>query len=126
MSAWPWRTSTVATVPSSPHHSSARWVTRRGYSGTRLRFTAAQRGATFRLVWVYCDADSMHGYLRHRSAARDAGKLANWNDYIAGIDLELRPPAPHVVIDNSASSKPLQDQAKSLVGSLVSKDAEQQ
>jgi hypothetical protein len=68
----------------------------------------------------------MHTYVRHRGAARDATKLANWESYLSGIDLELRPPVPHVVIDNSASSKPLQDQARNLVSTVLSEESEQQ
>jgi hypothetical protein len=83
-------------------------------------------GAKLSFVWVYCDAETMHTYVRHRGAARDATKLASWESYLAGIDLELRPPVPHVVIDNSASSKPLQDQARNLVSTVLSEDSEQQ
>ncbi len=75
--------------------------------------------AVLSLVWVHCDAHTMHTYIRHRGAARDAAKLENWNAYLDTIDLEFRPPAPHTVIDNSASVVPLQTQAKKLLASVV-------
>ncbi|KDN23924.1 GntR family transcriptional regulator [Amycolatopsis rifamycinica] len=111
--------SAIVTAPFVKEFSDPAWA-------ERIQATCAAMGAKVSFAWVFCDADTMHTYVRHRGAARDAQKLANWDDYIAGIDLELRPPAPHVVIDNSASSKPLQDQARSLVSSLLSKDADQQ
>jgi hypothetical protein len=75
--------------------------------------------ATTILVWVHCDPETMHTYLRHRGAARDAAKLANWDAYLASINIDFRPPVPHVLIDNSASSEPLQDQAKHLVATVL-------
>jgi hypothetical protein len=62
-------------------------------------------------IWVRCDVPSMLSYLKHRGAARDAWKLENWDEYLAGIDLDLRPSLPHQVIDNSADAAPLQEQA---------------
>jgi predicted kinase len=52
-------------------------------------------------IWVRCDTDSMHDYLSFRSAARDSWKLTNWHDYLASIDLSMRPVGEHVVIDNT-------------------------
>lgn len=75
----------------------------------------ASHGAVTTLVWIYCDAETMHRYMRQRGAARDATKLADWPKYIAGIDLDLRPPVTHELIDNSASSTPLQAQANALI-----------
>lgn len=70
------------------------------------------------VVWVSCNAKTMHTYLRRRGAARDGAKLADWTNYITGIDTELRPVVPHTVIENSADSEPLQAQVKRLVDSL--------
>ena len=70
-------------------------------------------------AWIYCDESTMHTYMRHRGAARDASKLADWNAYLASIDLNLRPPVPHFLLDNSASSTPLQSQAKDMVKKLL-------
>jgi hypothetical protein len=60
------------------------------------------------MVWVYCDAATMHTYVRHRGAARDVAKLEDWAVYLDTVDLELRPSVPHTVIGNSASGVPLQ------------------
>ncbi|MGH3647513.1 MAG: hypothetical protein ACRDTM_10105 [Micromonosporaceae bacterium] len=61
----------------------------------------------------------MHLYLRHRGAARDTAKLADWPGYLASIDVDFRPPVPHVLIDNSTSSTPLQTQARDLLASIL-------
>ncbi|MFE0027088.1 GntR family transcriptional regulator [Amycolatopsis sp. NPDC059021] len=110
--------SAIVTAPFIREFSNSAWV-------NRTQATCDSMGATLHFVWVYCDVDTMHTYVRHRGAARDASKLANWDAYLAGIDLELRPPAPHTVIDNSASSAPLQDQARALIASLSNGDAKE-
>jgi predicted kinase len=77
----------------------------------RTNATISSLGAELHIIWVRCDAPSMLSYLKHRGAARDAWKLENWNEYLAGINLDLRPSLPHQVIDNSADAAPLQEQA---------------
>lgn len=101
----------VATAPFIREFTDAAWI-------NRVQASCADYGATLTLVWLHCDPDTMHTYVRHRGAARDAAKLADWEGYIAGIDLDLRPPVPHVVVDNSASSEPLQDQARALIAEI--------
>ena len=90
---------------------------------TRLQAACQDMNATLDIVWVYCDAATMHTYVRHRGAARDAGKLEDWPAYLATIDLDFRPPVPHTVIDNSASGAPLQTQARKLLTAVVSSGA---
>jgi hypothetical protein len=80
--------------------------------------------ATTTFVWVYCDRGTMHSYLRHRGAARDTGKLATWSEYVAYIDEDFRPPVPHILVDNSASSTPLQSQAKDLLRTVLGEDGQ--
>ncbi len=77
-------------------------------------------GAQLTIVWVYCDADTMHTYVRHRNAPRDATKLADWDKYMEGVDVEFRPPVPHVVIDNSVSGGVMAEQARQLIDQLTS------
>ncbi len=89
---------------------------------TQAHFTSLD--AITSLAWVYCDAETMHTYVRHRGAARDAAKLADWEGYLDAIDLGFRPPAPYVLIDNSASSRPLQSQAKELLETVLHGQAE--
>lgn len=65
----------------------------------------AHKCATFQArvapLWVTCDAESMSDYLGFRGAARDAWKIANWEDYLASLDLSMRPAGEHIVIDNT-------------------------
>ncbi|MFF3356740.1 AAA family ATPase [Streptomyces sp. NPDC002917] len=58
------------------------------------------RGVDLSVVWVQSDLESMHEYVRFRSAARDMWKLQHWDEYAAGIDLQLRPAIPHLLVDN--------------------------
>jgi DNA-binding transcriptional regulator YhcF (GntR family) len=90
----------------------------------RTEATFAGLNAVATLVWVYCDEDSMHRYIRQRGAARDGGKLANWSEYLSGIDLDFRPPAPHHVVNNCISGAPLQTQAANLLASVLSGEAD--
>ncbi len=62
-------------------------------------------------------------YMRQRGAARDATKLADWPAYLDSINLDMRPPAPFELIDNSASSSPLQVQASALVDKVLKASA---
>ncbi|MGH3611508.1 MAG: hypothetical protein ACRDRK_02590 [Pseudonocardia sp.] len=84
----------------------------------RVAATADTVGAAVTLVWVACDADSMRSYIRRR----DAAKLADWAGYLAGVELGLRPAAPHQVIDNSLGAPPLQQQAAQFLVRLVDAD----
>jgi DNA-binding transcriptional regulator YhcF (GntR family)/predicted kinase len=105
-------TSAIVTAPFVREFRDTAWI-------NRITATCHDMDATLSIVWVYCDATTMHAYLRHRGAARDAVKLDNWNTYLDAIDLEFRPPVPHIVINNSASVIPLQTQAKKLLASIV-------
>jgi DNA-binding transcriptional regulator YhcF (GntR family)/predicted kinase len=100
--------SVIVTAPFLREFADSAWINR-----TLANYGAL--GATTTLVWVDCDADSMYTYLRHRGAARDTGKLANWQAYLDDIDLDFRPPVPHVVVNNATSSEPLQGQARKLL-----------
>jgi DNA-binding transcriptional regulator YhcF (GntR family)/predicted kinase len=110
-------TSAIVTAPFIREFSDTAWVRR-----TQAHFTALD--AITSLAWVYCDAETMHTYIRHRGAARDAAKLADWDGYLASIALDFRPPEPYSLIDNSASSSPLQSQAKELLQTVLHGQAE--
>lgn len=84
----------------------------------RERSQFASDGVPAVLVWVACDSETMHTYLRRRGAARDAAKLSGWDEYLAKIDLDFRPPSDHIVIDNSATAEPLNVQADRLLATL--------
>ena len=104
--------SVILTAPFIREFRDDAWITR-----TEAQMQAL--GAVTSFAWIYCDESTMHTYMRHRGAARDASKLADWNAYLASIDLNLRPPVPHFLLDNSASSTPLQSQAKDMVKKLL-------
>lgn len=104
--------STILTAPFIREFADPAWL-------SRIQATCVDLGADLTLAWVYCDAESMHAYLRHRGAARDAAKLANWDSYLSSIDLDFRPPGPHVLIDNSTSAEPLQSQAQRLLSTVL-------
>jgi predicted kinase len=74
--------------------------------------------ADLHTVWVRCDGESMRSYLRRRGAARDTVKLAGWDAYLRGVDLEYQPALPHHIIDNSVGARPLQDQATDLLARI--------
>jgi len=89
----------------------------------RTKSTLESAGARVVFIWVTCDFDSMLMYLRRRGAARDASKLANWDAYASGLDLEFRPSVDHIRVENSVSSAPLKEQAREIVRKLVTTEA---
>lgn len=107
--------SAIVTAPFIREFSDAAWISRR-----RAEYEAMD--ATTTLVWLYCDADTMHAYIRHRGAARDATKLAGWLSYVESINVEFRPGTAHVLVENCASSAPLQSQAKELLRTALGND----
>lgn len=109
-------TSAIVTAPFLREFTDRAWL-------DRVTATADTVGAAVTLLWVACDADSMRSYIRRRGAARDAAKLADWAGYLAGVDLGLRPDAPHEIIDNSLGAPPLQQQAAQFLAGLTHSDA---
>jgi len=109
-------TSAIVTAPFIRELRDKAWI-------DRTIASCEAMNAILSIVWVHCDADTMHTYVRHRGAARDSAKLENWDAYLGTIDLEFRPPVPHTLIDNSASGVPLQTQARWLLTSIVGTDA---
>jgi hypothetical protein len=108
--------SAIVTAPFIREFTDPAWVSR-----VQAAYEAKSAATTF--VWVYCDASTMHTYIRHRGAARDAAKLADWPGYLSGIDVDLRPGVPHVLVDNCTSSTPLQEQAKELLATVIGKQS---
>lgn len=102
----------VITAPFLREFADSSWLTRE-----RAQFT--DDGLPMTVVWVACDADTMLTYVRRRGAARDAHKLATWDAYVDGIDLNFRPAVEHHVIDNSLTAEPLRDQAERLLATLA-------
>jgi DNA-binding transcriptional regulator YhcF (GntR family)/predicted kinase len=100
--------SAIVTAPFIREFRDPAWI-------SRLQASHAAMDATTTIVWVHCDEPTMQTYIRHRGAARDTAKLADWPGYLDVIDVSFRPAVPHFLVDNSASSEPLQDQAKELL-----------
>lgn len=101
-------TSCVVTAPFVAEFADPAWC-------ERTSSLIASHGGTARFVWVACDIDTMHSYIRKRGAARDAAKLADWTKWVSSLNLEFRPATEHFVIDNSADAPPLQRQADTLL-----------
>jgi DNA-binding transcriptional regulator YhcF (GntR family)/predicted kinase len=105
--------SVVVTAPFLRELSNPGWL-----SQVKARCDDLQ--ATLNVVWVAADTESMRGYIKHRGARRDDWKLANWDEYLAAIDLDFRPDFPHAVVNNSQGySRTLHDQVKELVSSIT-------
>lgn len=92
----------------------------------RVQASLAEMKAVTTFVWVYCDASTMHTYIRHRGAARDAAKLADWASYLSRIDVDFRPGVPHALINNCTSGAPLQTQARELLRQVLGADGGRQ
>lgn len=107
--------SVITTAPFLREFTDSAWIDR-----TRAQFETY--GAKVTLVWMRSDHETMHAYLRHRGAARDATKLATWPTYLRQVDTTFEPPAPHIVVENSASSEPLQSQAKRLLSTVLAEE----
>lgn len=104
--------SVIATAPFLKEFTDPAWI-------ERVTAQFESYGAKVTIAWMHSDAETMQTYLRHRGAARDSAKLADWTKYLTQVDADLRPCAPHVVVENSASSEPLQSQAKRLLARVL-------
>lgn len=85
----------------------------------RTAATVSSMNAELHVIWVRCDEPTMKSYIKQRGAARDSHKLANWDSYIASINLAFVPAITHTVIDNSGDAPPLQEQADGLLQRLA-------
>lgn len=104
--------SAIASAPFLQEFTDVSWI-------HRIQATCTALNAESLFVWVRCDPQSMHTYIRRRGAARDAAKLAAWEEYVSNLDLGFRPPVEHVAVENSLNSAPLQAQAAQLVKDVM-------
>jgi predicted kinase len=104
-------TSVIATAPFILEFKDPAWLQRAAdeYGALNAHLT---------VVWLYCDVRSMHTYIRRRAAARDVAKLADWDQYSTGLDIDFRPGVDHIVVENCASSASLQSQARTVLERL--------
>lgn len=87
----------------------------------RLINKCRAHGVEVAVIWVQCDPESMREYITFRSAARDAWKLANWDEHVKSIDPEFRPKVDHFIVDNRlGAAVSLTDQAKLALGRMYS------
>jgi predicted kinase len=100
--------SVVTTAPYVKELADATWCIR-----TRAEMDALD--ADMRVIWVRSDPESMLTYIRRRGAARDAHKLANWDEYVAGLKLDYTPAMEHTILDNSIQDPPLRVQVGNLL-----------
>jgi len=105
-------TSAIVTAPFALELADKTWCDRTAANLARL-------GADLHVIWVRTDAESMRRYIRHRGAARDAAKLADWNAWVAGLNLTFEPAIEHTVVNNSADARPLQEQAEQLLATVT-------
>jgi predicted kinase len=89
--------STVVTAPFLAEVVDPQWM-------RRLMHRCATASTHLEIVWVGADPETMHTYLQKRDAARDTWKLNHWGDYLAQIDVTMRPQIPHFYVDNSLNS----------------------
>ncbi len=85
--------STVLSAPFIAEFNDEAWM-------KRLTNRCKAKGIEVASIWVRCDADSMREYIEFRDAPRDAWKLENWDEYVAGLNTVAAPPCAQVTIDN--------------------------
>jgi len=77
-----------------------------GWQAWRL----ALGGGSLCLFWVRVDAPTLHRRLVSRGSPRDGEKLRRFDEYLARIQPDRAPEAPHVELDNRLSAAPLESQ----------------
>ena len=85
--------STILDAPFIAEFSQSDWMLRFNNRCKSKRVAVAA-------IWVECDPDSMQEYIEFRGAPRDMWKMDAWEDYLATLNLEMRPQGPHFVVNN--------------------------
>lgn len=106
------RTSVVATAPFIAQLADLTWC-------LQFQNQIEAHGGRLEVVWVRASADAMRRYIRYRGAARDAAKLADWDGYIADVDLDFTPVIEHRIIKNNSALQSLEEQAEQLLARIT-------
>ncbi|MBZ4322470.1 AAA family ATPase [Streptomyces huiliensis] len=85
--------STILDAPFISEFSRSEWM-------QRFQNRCRSKRVSVAAIWVECDPESMREYIEFRGAARDTWKMEAWEEYLSGLDLEMRPQGPHFVVDN--------------------------
>jgi predicted kinase len=79
------------------------------------RWVAELGGQDVRLVWVRSDRATLRHRLERRGSARDTGKLADFDAFVARMRPDEPPPVPQRVVDNRLGAPPVPEQVAALV-----------
>ncbi|WP_131740198.1 AAA family ATPase [Actinomadura roseirufa] len=80
-------------------------------------WVVALGGGPVRLVWIRTDEATLAHRLRARGLARDAGKLAAFDAFVARMRPGEPPPVPHAPVDNRLTAQvSLESQLDALAG----------
>lgn len=75
-------------------------------------------GDPVQLVWVGITPELLRERVTDRGSARDAGKLADWDTFIARMQPSTPPPVPHLPVDNSQPHEKVVAQLRALLQRL--------
>ncbi|MFI7452748.1 AAA family ATPase [Nonomuraea sp. NPDC049714] len=86
-------TSAILSAPFIAELTDPRWT-------YRLTDQCTAMSVEVTIIWMRCDVASMRRHIELRGAPRDAWKLANWDAYASGLDIDNSPPSAHITVDN--------------------------